>query len=350
MNSNSPKRKFIIVGLGSIGKNHLRILNSFGVETLVVDSDIEVKSFLDSSKEYDSINYYRDLNHLPNSLDVNFAVISNWGPDHVKSISTLLQLGIKKFIVEKPLASTLDSLYKLRSKAEKRDLDLVTNMPLSYGVLVKKIKEYKDSGILGDLVSVVISGGAKCLATNGIHYVGLSSKVFGATPQFVFSAVSNSEINPRNKAFLFLEGSSTWVYPQNKQLVICFANDSHVQLSMIFCFRFGKIIVEENLASVYRIKTEDRARIDKPARTFYASELIETFNPNNNEHGLNGMEEIYDQIMKDDLGVWTDFHHGFDSTEAIIAMLISSREKLQISLPLTRDFREKYLSNEWYIS
>ena len=132
MNSNSPKKKFIVVGLGSIGKTHLRILNSFGVDVIVVDNNIEVKNFLNSSKEYGSFNFYLDLNHLPNSLDVKFAVISNWGPDHVKSISTLLQLGVKKFIVEKPVASTLNSLYELRSMVERRDLEIVTNMPLSY--------------------------------------------------------------------------------------------------------------------------------------------------------------------------------------------------------------------------
>ena len=31
-----------------------------------------------------------------------------------------------------------------------------------------------------------------------------------------------------------------------------------------------------------------------------------------------GMEEIYDQIMKDDLGVWSDFHHGSEKSGSII--------------------------------
>ncbi len=69
------------------------------------------------------------------------------------------------------------------------------------------------------------------------------------------------------------------MYPQNKQLAICFANDSHVQLAMIFYSVLEKLLLKKILLRFIESSQENRAKIDKPARTFYASELIETFNP-----------------------------------------------------------------------
>jgi len=341
---------FLICGLGSIGKVHLEKIIEYSESVHVVDPNQDTLKYLRSNPKYAKVKWTQELRHLNTPLRNYIVVVSNWGPDHLKVIETTMTMGATRFVVEKPLVSSLEALVRLRELSSSERIRFVTNLPFSNSALSNIIISAANKFDLGEIVSIVVQGGAKCLVTNGIHYVGLAIKLFKNSPENVSAQLTNSSINPRNKNFLFLGGSATWNFPDNKQLTISFTNESHVQLSTTIYLKFGKIIIDESLGKVLAISSNDRIKLDKPSKTFYAREEVFSFNPYDANKQLDGMIEIYRKISGPDEGIWQDYEHGLISTEAMFGMLISQDKKRQISLPLSSNYTTEYMHHEWNIS
>jgi predicted dehydrogenase len=341
---------FILIGLGSIGKTHSKYILRNSRSVIVIDPNMEVLNYLKREDLSTSVVYFSSLESYRDEEIPEIAVIANWGPDHFSTIQKLVALGVKKMLVEKPLVSKLQDLEYLKKAISIGDLKIITNMPMSMGPLVEKIHKLQLNERLGEVQSITVTGGAKCLVTNGIHYIGLAAKVFKSDPVDVFSHLENSPINPRSKEFLFTEGTSSWYYGNGKNLTISFSNKSHTQLSMIMICEYGKIVIEDHLATVFIISTEKRGEIDKPARTMYPKEVLEEFEPYYFPSGLDGMGEFYSKIDSSDTKIWDDFKHGYMATEAVIGMLISSETKKLVELPLKSEVKGLYSLREWNIS
>ena len=340
----------LIVGLGSIGKTHLKQILKFAGKIVVVDPNPQTLDYIQAIEFPFPIEYYREIELVSRDEVIEFAVIANWGPDHFSLIQKVTKLGVRYLLVEKPLVSKLDDLEELNKLTLNGELKIITNMPISEGPLAGRVLHQQLNKKLGQVKTILVSGGAKCLVTNGIHYISLASKIFQSHPVSVVSSIENHPINPRSADFVFAEGNSNWNYGNGKNLSISFSNNSHIQLSISIICEYGKIIIEENLATVFCISEEDHKKIDKPTRTFYPREIIETFDPYHFLNGLDGLGSLYAQIQFLEEDVWDNFEDGYRATEAIIGMLISSETCSKVDLPLVPKVKEKYLSREWNIS
>ncbi len=340
----------LIVGLGSIGKTHLTHLLKFAGKIVVVDPNPQTLDYIQAIELPIPIEYHSSIGLVSRDDLIEFAVISNWGPDHFSLIQKATKLGVRRFLIEKPLVSKLHDLEELKKANLTGELKIITNMTISQGPLVSRVLNLQLNKKLGQVQTILVSGGAKCLVTNGIHYIGLASKIFQNHPVSVVSLIQNHPINPRSVDFMFAEGNSNWNYGKGKNLSISFSNNSHVQLSISIICKYGKIIIEEDLATVYCISEEDRKKIDKPSRTFYSREILDTFKPYHFPNGLDGLGGLYAQIQSLDEEVWNNFEDGYKATEAVIGMLISSETSSKVDLPFAPNVKEKYLSREWNIS
>ena len=340
----------LIVGLGSIGKTHLKQILKFAGKIVVVDPNPQTLDYIQAIESPFPIEYYRDIELVSRDEVIEFAVIANWGPDHFSLIQKVKKLGVRHLLVEKPLVSKLDDLEELNKLTLNGELKIITNMPISEGPLASRVLNLQLDKKLGQVQTILVSGGAKCLVTNGIHYIGLASKIFQSHPVSVFSSIENHSINPRSVDFVFAEGNSNWNYGNGKNLSISFSNNSHVQLSISIICEYGKIIIEEDLATVYCISDDDHEKIDKPSRTFYPREILDSFEPYHFPNGLDGLGTLYVQIQNLDEDVWDNFKDGYRATEAIIGMLISSEICSKVDLPIRPGIKERYSSREWNIS
>jgi predicted dehydrogenase len=341
---------FVLIGLGSIGKTHLKYILANSCNVVVIDPDPSVMRYLESQNLTSKVESFSSLESYQPKEKPEIAVIANWGPDHFPAIQKLKILGATHLLVEKPLASKLQDLEELKKIHSHGDLKVITNMPISQGPLPKRVQELQMNKKLGKVQTILVAGGAKCLVTNGVHYVGLASKIFQSSPLSVVSSLENHPINPRSASFVFAEGNSNWQYGNGKYLSISFSNNSHVQLSINIICEYGKIIIEEDLATVFCIPETDLEKIDKPTRTFYASEVLETFEPYHYDGGLDGLGYLYERIRSLDPSVWDDFDHGFSSTEAVIGMLISNETSSKVELPIRPEIRKTFDDREWSIS
>lgn len=88
--------KVCVIGLGSIGKRHARLLKDKGVDVYAV-----------SSKKHDSINHYLSLSSFLNDHpECKHVIVSNITSAHLSTLNELKKLNFKgRVLVEKPLFS-----------------------------------------------------------------------------------------------------------------------------------------------------------------------------------------------------------------------------------------------------
>lgn len=91
----------LIVGLGSIGLKHLRVL-----QLILPDSKVFALRSSKTSGSNPGVIDIHDYNEIK-SLNIDFSIISNPTSEHKNTISRLMEFGFPLFI-EKPLSSSID--------------------------------------------------------------------------------------------------------------------------------------------------------------------------------------------------------------------------------------------------
>ena len=338
----------IIIGLGSIGKAHLGRVLSLAERVFVVDPSVEVRTYLENHQEIDRIKYLRSLIDFPVGDHIDLAIISNWGPDHFNAFSELSALGVKKFLIEKPLVTKIRDFLRIRDAFANPELFVGVNMPWLEDGLKEQIFGVRDKYLFGPITNISISGGAKCLSTIGIHYIGLACLLFERDPIKVTSLIESERINPRSINLDYLAGTASWSFGPEKYLQICFSNTSHLQATAIINFQFGRIQIDGPNLSILSLKQLDRNNIDKPTRTFYPTEVDSQSSESLGGTITHGTDILIASIMEEvqlpSLSV------AVKSTEALLAMLISSKEERAIAIPINDDLTSKYMDHEWNVS
>jgi predicted dehydrogenase len=314
----------LLIGYGSIGKFHLDKLVDLVENVDVIEPSLKKQDPTIQKKHACKINFYNNLSNLPGDKFYTFAVIANWGPDHVSTILELLEKGITKFLVEKPLCDSLSDLKLIEDLVSENKIELISHYQWSYSYLPELINEISKKHVLGNTISMVVNGGAKCLVTNGIHFLALAEIIFSDIPIASSIIYVNDEINPRNKKFVFLEGNATWKYPNSKYLSINFFNKSHVALICVINFEFGYAIIQNDEIKMYAIPSDVRLQLISPTRTANASELIYKGQAFSYPDGSDGTDLIYSKLLK---GLTSeDSTHGIQTIKDFILTLEKNKD------------------------
>lgn len=343
------KKSVCLVGLGSIGLTHLKQLSTYFNDFIIIDRNIEVSKKIEQVLGKRKFLFASDINEISPGKNISHAVISNWGPSHYETLCILIDLGVKRFIIEKPITDSIAELVKIKKLKNQLSLQIFINFQWSYSSLFKKLETTKNKFKLGEMVSINVTGGAKCIATNGIHYLDLSNKLFNEKPIKTFSDLYHSHLNPRQSDFLFLGGSATWVYSKNKYLNINFSNGSRISPRMEIIFEFGMAVIEGDELSIVYINKTSLDDYKSPTKTFYPSKTAfsgRAFTYLDGTDGLNKIHEKFssNQILKD------NFNESYDSTLDFFATLISSHKGSSVDLPLRLPRYSRFYLKKWNIS
>jgi predicted dehydrogenase len=337
----------VLIGLGSIGKAHLIHLYRYFQTIHIIDVNTEVfkNDIIDTRKTklYSSFEAFSIENVTP-----DLCVIANWGPDHFQCFESLEKIGCKKFIIEKPLVSSLEDLDKIKNLKSEKNLEIFMNTPWIYSPIKSRLSEIQRDFSLGKILNLSVTGGAKCLVTNGIHYLALTIHLFEESPQFVWGKCKSSTINPRSKSFLFLEGTFNFDFGNMKFLNINFSNSSKIQAHFNIIFENGIGILDGDNLKILRNKIVNSTLDESPTRTHYPSEVLFDENPFKDGDGKDGMHKIYENILDSKHG--DGFDNAYLTMKAIFLSLISNEKN---SMPLDYNYykAESSLSSKnWMIS
>ncbi|MDC1097121.1 Gfo/Idh/MocA family oxidoreductase [Gammaproteobacteria bacterium] len=138
----------LIVGLGSIGRRHLRILRELHPEL-----DIRVLRHSGCVEEIEySDGCYRNFEDACR-FQPDFAVIASPASEHIVSAKALANAGTH-LLIEKPISNNADGVAELISLARERDLRLQVGYNLRFLKTLQCFRENLIDGLIGSVYSV----------------------------------------------------------------------------------------------------------------------------------------------------------------------------------------------------
>jgi predicted dehydrogenase len=144
--------KACVIGVGSMGRNHARLLTSFQNVDLIgiVDRDIERASDL---AEVFRTKAYSELDELLAQNKPDFAVVAVPTFAHVHVASTLIRAGVH-VLIEKPISSTVEEADELIALAAEQEVFLSVGHVERFNPAVLNLKQRLDAGELGDIFHI----------------------------------------------------------------------------------------------------------------------------------------------------------------------------------------------------
>ncbi len=244
----------LLIGYGSIGKRHLdEILRIYQTIHILDSKFVEAKpGDLSNSNR---IRLFNAFYQIPRNQIYDLVVIATWGPTHLELTQKIIPFRPRFLLLEKPVESSLEKVDSLEKLIEKESIPSAVNFSLRYGPLKSHLQDIMRTNLLGELCSVVVSGGAKCLATNGIHYLDLFMQLLDEIPHRVISSISNNLINPRSPDLSYLGGVANFIFSADRILTINFSNSSYADIKIDMVFERGRLSYMNSILRAW--KSED---------------------------------------------------------------------------------------------
>lgn len=335
----------LLVGCGSIGKKHLQEMLVLFDEIVVVDINEEALAWavtegagkVSTATSLDAV--------LAEFTPFDVATVANWGPDHVPTIRALQAKGQKNFVVEKPLSDSIADARDILSEVERAGGKLWINLTRRFSGLPAGILKIAAEHNLGELKGVTVTGGARCIATNGIHYLDLATVLFGSSPVSVTADLESQNINPRHESLAFYEGSVNYNYAGGKRFNCIFLNQSAVTENVRFYWRDAEGEMMPNGDFALRLRNpEEIATYPAVTRTGYAQNEVFRGNLWLTPEGKTGMTALYETVKAGKVVGDT----GSRTAEDLLAALHASELGERLALPV--DESKVDITRHWSIS
>ena len=288
----------ILIGAGSVGKHHAKVMANRYEKTVVVDPSETVHTWLEDQLPGKCLFFHSISDALTNLRDEVAdvtAVISHLAPDHHQAFTVLADAGIKRIVCEKPISDSLYLGKAMVDRAEQDGIRLAVGFQRRFLNTANTINSVATTELGGNPSALVIHGGAKCLVTYGSHFVDLAIEIFGSSPKRVAGFGGTQRINPRGRDLDYWEGSLTWEFSDNRYLSMTFTNQSSVQAEGILYAPLGVMHVYPD--GRVTMSKRDISEIEKDSRVTRVGvckdvpvEVIPSFSPSEIHVILNEVE------------------------------------------------------------
>ena len=239
--------EYLLIGCGNHGERLLKMLINRKLNTVVLETN--KKRLIDLKDNYKEVKYVTFVNSLDNidkQLNPNFkGIVCNWASERLETLKFLKKKGCSRVYLEKPFAANIDELNKIKKLFSKNFL-IVPSLPQNFSLLYPNLEKLKDRYKLEELNYISFLGGAKGLINNGIHYLDSSMKLIDSNIVRYFGQVNRSKINPRKSQAYFYDGNLTFSFKNNKYVNIIMSNNSMLNTTIIYNFKFGTLILNED--------------------------------------------------------------------------------------------------------
>lgn len=146
--------KFMIAGLGSIGRRHLRHLVALGQEDIFLYRSYKSTLGEDEFSQYPTeTDLDKALAHKPDAV-----IISNPTAFHLDVAIPAAQAGCH-ILIEKPISNNLERIDEFKSIIEEKQIQVLVGFQFRYHPGLKKIKEILTNEIIGRPISFRVHWG-----------------------------------------------------------------------------------------------------------------------------------------------------------------------------------------------
>jgi len=140
--------RILIVGLGSIGKRHLKIARE-----LYPEIDIAVFRHRIDEVCPEGANFIFSSISDAKKFNPDIVVISNPASNHIEVAKVFAQIGAHLFI-EKPLSISSEGVPDLLTMCNEKNVKLLTGYNLRFSKSLRKFKSLIDNGFIGDIWTI----------------------------------------------------------------------------------------------------------------------------------------------------------------------------------------------------
>lgn len=333
----------IIIGLGPHGRRVLKAVQA--VEKLnlygLVDLSREV---LDSIEVEGNVFKSQNLDETLNDKSIEVACITTNGPSHAFLAIKCMEAGVKKIMVEKPLACSVEECQRMMDVAERYGVKLIVDHPRRVSKNYGLVQQMIANGELGEIRNIYIQRpgiGLGCLAT---HSFDLANFFVGKPVQVVNGWVDEpKKKNPRGEKFVDPGGTVVLDYGDGVKGLISQIEDGAGPIFVEINLTAGRVHIDEKTDRLEIIK-RDLSVNKGPGRPATYAHIT---NPN----GIGGKRKLLDEInwlledLAEDKTPISKAQYGYDSIEILVAAYVSHEEgHRSVALPLDNKYHTKWLS------
>jgi len=145
--------KVAVIGIGSMGANHVRVYAGMDSVKLVAVSDINGQHCAQLAEKF-GIPAYSDYHELLEKEKPDLVSIAVPTASHAAVALDCLQAGAH-VLIEKPIASTLDEAQQIIQAAKTANLKLMVGHIVRFNPAVRELKKHLDNGELGRIFQIV---------------------------------------------------------------------------------------------------------------------------------------------------------------------------------------------------
>jgi len=244
--TNSPI-KVGVIGLGNMGKFHVKHWKEIAGTTLVAVVDV------DSSRraEYaiDSIRGFESINAMIDARTVDAVSITSPTSLHFEHARQCIENGIH-VLIEKPIATTPEDGAQLVELAKRYNVVLQVGHIERFNPAVIKLLEWKSSGLLGAPISISTERvspmptqirDANVMIDLAVHDIDIVTTIMGTPPTHVTGAFTSAQLEDRaDSAMVTLQFpagiaavSVGWNSPIKRRTLVGYFQNGLVELDFI---------------------------------------------------------------------------------------------------------------------
>lgn len=216
---NSKIVNVAIIGCGLIGAEwdqvssfdsppltHARVFSEHKRAKLIALCDLNEEKLYKAAKFWGIQNFYTDPLKLFAKHKVDLLIIATSSSARLKIIEQALAAGIKYFVVEKPIATTLIEAHSIVAALNAAGAHCLVNYSRNWDPSMLMIKQRIAKGAMGRIQRAVGKYG-KGINNNGSHLIDLTGYLFGARPLRVRALDSPLDVG---EAAWSLSGERAW--------------------------------------------------------------------------------------------------------------------------------------------
>lgn len=244
----SGKARAAVIGVGIMGRQHARVYSQIEGVDLVAVADIDEQIAQRIAGEY-GVQYYTDhLRMLEEEKPdlVSLAVPTNL---HHQLALDVIRKG-RNLLIEKPIAFSVCEAEEIIGAAREQGIKLTIGHVERFNPAVQALRQYLESGDLGDIVSIVARRvgmfpprvkDANVIVDLAIHDIDIINFLLGGIPSEVYVTAGYALLSDRfDHAELFLKYGevgcfvqANWITPVKIRLLSVTGTRAHAEVNYI---------------------------------------------------------------------------------------------------------------------
>ena len=218
------------------------------------------------------------------STDLDMVAIATYGPTHCPLVHEGIKAGHQRFMVEKPVCTSMNEGEELLAAVWDAGARVVVNHGRRYCRVYDELLRMDGSPEMGPLRAATLTMGAGGLGCMGTHFFDLFARVLGE-PTHAFAQLSPvTATNPRGAEFDDPGVTGILGFGQRRAMIeMC--DDLGIPGMMEFLYQNGRVVIENELQPwrVMARREEDRALpvtrygmplVERPLEPFEPCEII----------------------------------------------------------------------------